>query len=219
MTRQESPGSNELPSSHERAGRWDAAYQRRGVESVSWYQPVPAVSLELIERLDVPPTASVIDIGGGGSLLAHELMQRGFSDVTVLDISGSALDASRERIGKDATITFVKADLLAWAPSRKYDLWHDRAVYHFLVTDRDRETYARTLRKALVPGGLAILGTFAPDGPSMCSGLPVRRYSPDDLSQSLGGTFDRLESLREEHITPRGSMQPFTWIAGRNRGA
>lgn len=219
MTRQESPGPNELLSSHERAGRWDAAYDRGGVESVSWYQAVPAVSLELMERLEVPPTASVIDVGGGGSPLAHELMQRGFSDVTVLDISGSALDASRERIGEDASITFVQADLLAWAPSRKYDVWHDRAVYHFLVTDGDRATYARTLRKALAPDGFAVVGTFALDGPSTCSGLPVRRYAADELSHSLGGTFEKLESVREEHVTPRGTVQPFTWIAGRNRRA
>lgn len=182
---------------------------------MSWYQPVPAVSLELIERLGVPPEAAVIDVGGGASLLADNLVARGFSDVTVLDISGSALDASRERTSAGAGITFVQADLLAWHPSRKYDLWHDRAVYHFLVGDDDRETYARTLREAIAPDGFVILATFALEGPPTCSGLPVRRYSAYELAETLGQTFHLVEALREEHATPRGSMQPFTWVAGR----
>ena len=197
-------------SPDEKAGRWDAAYAQRGVEGVSWYQPVPAVPLELIEALGVPRTAAVIDVGGGASLLADKLVRRGFSDVTVLDIASSALDATRQRIGARASVSFVQADLLTWRPSRRYDLWHDRAVFHFLVTDADRETYARTLREAVAPGGAVILATFAPDGPATCSGLPVLRYSIDDLGEILGGTFDQLESLREEHITPRGSTQPFT---------
>jgi len=208
---------NESSSSDDRAERWDAAYEQRGVDGVSWYQSVPTVSLKLIEQLGVPPEAAVIDVGGGASLLADNLVRRGFSDVTVLDISGSALDASRQRTSTGASITFMQADLLAWRPSRRYDLWHDRAVYHFLVADEDREAYARTLRQAIVPDGLVILATFAPDGPSTCSGLPVRRYSADGLAEIFGGAFGVVESLREEHVTPRGSRQPFTWVAGRPR--
>ena len=210
---------NESSSSDDRAERWDAAYEQRGVDGVSWYQSVPTVSLKLIEQLGVPPEAAVIDVGGGASLLADNLVRRGFSDVTVLDISGSALDASRQRTSTGASITFMQADLLAWRPSRRYDLWHDRAVYHFLVADEDREAYARTLRQAIVPDGLVILATFAPDGPSTCSGLPVRRYSADGLAEIFGGAFGVVESLREEHITPRGTMQPFTWVAARLRSA
>jgi len=208
---------NESSSSVDRAERWDAAYEQRGVDGVSWYQSVPTVSLKLIEQLGVPPEAAVIDVGGGASLLADNLVRRGFSDVTVLDISGSALEASRQRTSAGASITFMRANLLAWRPSRRYDLWHDRAVYHFLVVDEDREAYARTLRQAIVPDGLVILATFAPDGPSTCSGLPVRRYSADGLAEIFGGAFDVVESLREEHVTPRGSRQPFTWVAGRLR--
>ena len=208
---------NESSSSDDRAEPWDAAYEQRGVDGVSWYQSVPTVSLKLIEQLGVPPEAAVIDVGGGASLLADNLVRRGFSDVTVLDISGSALDASRQRTSTGASITFMQADLLAWRPSRRYDLWHDRAVYHFLVVDEDREAYARTLRQAIVPDGLVILATFAPDGPSTCSGLPVRHYSADGLAEIFGGVFGVVESLREEHVTPRGSRQPFTWVAGRLR--
>lgn len=208
---------NEPLSSEARAGRWDAEYERRGVEGVSWYQPTPAASLELIERLGVPRTAALVDVGGGASLLSDNLVQLGFSDVTVLDVSRTALDAARHRIGEPSGVIFVRADVLVWRPSRRYGLWHDRAVYHFLATDEDRETYARTLVKAVLPGGFVILGTFAPDGPPTCSGLPVRRYSVESLSKIVGDRFDRIESLREEHITPRGAMQPFTWVAGRIR--
>jgi trans-aconitate methyltransferase len=173
------------------------------------------MSLQLIDALRVPPTAAVIDVGGGASSLADRLVRRGYADVTVLDISRSALDASRGRLADPASVSCLHDDLLAWRPSRRYDLWHDRAVYHFLVDEKDRQTYARTLRNALAPGGFVILATFAPDGPSTCSGLPVVRYSEDALAQTLGATVGQFEVRREEHITPQGSMQPFTWIAGR----
>lgn len=207
----------EPQSLDERAEHWDAAYETRGVEGVSWYQPLPAVSLELVEALRVPPTAAVIDVGGGASTLGDHLVERGFSDVTVLDVSGPALDASRRRIGDDAGVSFLRADLLDWRPKRTYDLWHDRAVYHFLVAEEDRQAYLRALRSALARGGYVIVATFAVDGPPTCSGLPVSRYSVDALVETFGGSFEELESRREEHTTPRGSIQPFTWVAGRMR--
>src|SRR5262249_50947443 len=147
--------------------------------------------------------------------LASHLVRLGYSDVTVLDVSRSALDASRGRLADPESVIYVHDDLLSWQPSRRYELWHDRAVFHFLVDEEDRQTYARTLRSALAHGGFVILATFAPDGPPMCSGLPVVRYSADTLADTLGATFERLEVRREEHTTPRGSTQPFTWIAGR----
>ena len=109
----------------------------------------------------------------------------------------------------------VRADILEWDPDRRFGLWHDRAVFHFLVTDADRARYLGTLRRALAPGGALIVGTFAADGPETCSGLPVQRYSAEELSASLGESFEPLESRREEHITPRGAVQAFTWVAGR----
>ena len=202
-------------SSEERAARWDSAYEQRGVGGVSWYQRTPEASLQLIDALRVPPTAAVIDVGGGASSLADHLVRRGYSDVTVLDVSRSALDRSRGQLADPASVSYVHDDLLRWHPPRQYDLWHDRALYHFLVDEKDRQRYAKTLRSALATGGFVIVATFAPDGPSMCSGLPVVRYSPDALAEALGTTFELLEVRREEHVTPRGSMQPFTWIAGR----
>jgi SAM-dependent methyltransferase len=175
------------------------------------------MSLELIEALRTPRDAAVVDIGGGASRLVDCLVDRGFGDLTVLDVSVSALEEVRSRLG-DSPVFLLHEDLLDWQPDRQYDLWHDRAVFHFLVTEADRQTYLEKLREALRPGGSLILGTFALDGPEVCSGLPVTRYSADDLSHMLGSTFEPVQTRRELHTTPRGSVQPFTWLAGRIRG-
>jgi SAM-dependent methyltransferase len=148
-------------SSEERAARWDSAYDQRGVGGVSWYQRTPEASLQLIDALRVPPAAAVIDVGGGASSLADHLVRRGYSDVTVLDVSRSALDRSRGQLADPASVSYVHDDLLRWHPPRQYDLWHDRALYHFLVDEKDRQTYAKTLRSALATGGFVIVATFA----------------------------------------------------------
>ncbi len=184
---------------------------------MSWYQAVPEVSLELVDVLAIPRDAAVIDVGGGASFLVDELLARGFHDLTVLDLSASALDATRRRLPADAPVLCVHADLLTWEPDRRYDLWHDRAVFQFLVAASDRVTYVATMRRAVVSGGNVIVGTFAEDGPEVCSGLPVDRYSAADLSAALGDSFDVLATRRERHVTPRGAAQPFTWVAGSVR--
>jgi cyclopropane fatty-acyl-phospholipid synthase-like methyltransferase len=171
--------------------------------------------LELIEELHIPRDAAVIDIGGGASLLADCLVERHFSDVTVLDLSEAALRESQHRLGGSHVIR-LHEDVLHWDPPRRYDLWHDRALFHFLVTDTDRRRYVETMYAALRPGGFVILATFAADGPELCSGLPVTRYSVKDLSLVLDETFDVLVTRREVHTTPHGASQPFTWLAGRN---
>jgi SAM-dependent methyltransferase len=196
------------------AEHWDDAYSRRGVGGVSWYQAVPAVSLALVDALGVARDAAVLDVGGGGSLLADELVRRRFTDVTVLDVSAVALEATRGRLPADAPVRCVRANVLEWEPDRRYDVWHDRAVFHFLVDEPGRERYVDTLRRALVPGGGVIVGSFAEDGPEVCSGLPVQRYSATDLATALGDGFQLAETRREAHVTPRGVTQPFTWVAG-----
>ncbi|MGZ4372208.1 MAG: class I SAM-dependent methyltransferase [Gaiellaceae bacterium] len=204
-------------SSDPRALLWDSVYDARGASGVSWYQAVPSVSLELIESLHVPRDAAVIDIGGGASFLADSLVELGYSDVTVLDVSASALEQGRRRLGDDARTSRLHEDLLSWHPLRRYDVWHDRAVFHFLVKAGDRERYFRTLLSAVRPGGVVMLATFAPDGPDHCSGLPVARYSAEDLAEVIGDAFEPVHVRREEHITPQGVIQPFTWVAGRIR--
>ena len=164
-----------------RADHWDAAYSTRGVDGVSWYQAVPEVSLELVDALDISRDAAVIDVGGGASFLVDELLARGFSDLTVLDLSVSALDATRQRLPADAPVRCVHADLLTWEPDRRYDLWHDRAVFHFLVAQSDRDRYVATLTRAVVPGGNVIVGTFAEDGPDVLR--PPRRSLLGDRSE------------------------------------
>jgi SAM-dependent methyltransferase len=195
------------------ARRWDATYDARG-PTVSWYQAEPRVSLELIEALRVPRDAAVLDVGGGTSFLADRLLERGFSDVTVLELSSTALELVRRRL-PDLPVRLLHQDLMSWKPARRYDLWHDRAVFHFLVEETDRRRYLERLDAAVAPGGAVIVGTFASDGPETCSGLPVARFSANDLAATLGERFELLHAHREEHTTPRGAVQPFTWVAGR----
>jgi trans-aconitate methyltransferase len=199
----------------ETARHWDAAY-RGGADQVSWYQDEARVSLELIDRLKLALDAPIIDIGGGASPLTADLLDRGHHDLTVLDISRHALDTAREQLEARAEeVTWVHADLRNWHPTGTYQLWHDRAVLHFLTDPQDQRTYTDLLARALVPGGHAIIATFAPDGPARCSGLPVVRYSAENLSALLGTDFDLSEKRHETHQTPSGSIQPFAWIAAR----
>lgn len=199
------------------AGFWDGVYRARGVDGVSWFQAEPATSLELVAALDVPPSAAVLDVGAGASLLVDGLVERGFEDVTVLDVSEEALGAVSRRLPSSSGVHLERADLLAWAPRRCYDLWHDRAVFHFLVGEADRRRYLDVLRTATTPSAAVVLGTFAPDAPEKCSGLPVVRYSVESLAEVLGSAFELVAERREEHVTPRGAVQPFTWVAGRMR--
>jgi trans-aconitate methyltransferase len=172
------------------------------------------VSLELVDLLGITPEAGVIDVGGGASVLIDALLHRGFADLTVLDISEAALQASRERVGADAPVEWIAHDLLTWEPTRRYDLWHDRAVFHFL-SGEELQVYRDLLHRVVAPRGYVVMATFAPDGPEWCSGLPVTRYGADQLMDTLGGEFEMVGQLREVHMTPSGATQPFTWIAGR----
>jgi len=195
---------------------WDATYEAKGSQGVSWYQAVPKVALDLIRQLEVLADAPVIDVGGGESLLVDNLLIQGFSDVTVLDLSKVALDEAHQRT-PSAQARWVQADVRSWAPARTYGLWHDRAVFHFLVEPDDRAAYLRTLMAATSPGSAVIVATFAPTGPETCSGLPVVRYSSPALAEALGPRFELLATQQEEHTTPSGGVQPFTWVAGRRR--
>lgn len=198
------------------AAHWDERYGTVGSTRVSWYEPEPTVSLDLLDRLGVDARHSVIDVGGGASTLVDHLLARGHDDLAVLDLSSVALDECRRRTGDPSAVTWMAGDLLAWAPPRRWHVWHDRAVLHFLTTDDERATYAQALADALEPGGAFVLGAFAPDGPTHCSGLEVRRQSFEDLSE-LVGPADVLERRHHMHRTPSGGEQSFNWIAGRLR--
>ncbi|HUY57691.1 MAG TPA: class I SAM-dependent methyltransferase [Candidatus Micrarchaeaceae archaeon] len=201
------------------AGRhWDAVYQSADPTRVSWYQAEPVVSLELIESAATPTAAALIDVGGGASKLVDRLIARGFRDLSVLDVSARAIASAQSRLGREAdSVSWIRADLLAWRPTRQYDLWHDRAVFHFLVGDAERELYLSRVRAGVAPGGKVVVATFAADGPDRCSNLPVCRYGPDDLVREFGSGFEPIATRREEHITPGGTIQPFTWVVLRHR--
>lgn len=193
---------------------WSGVYRTRAVDEVSWYQAVPAVSLELIAEAGVTDDSAIIDVGGGASSLAENLLGRGYGDLTVLDVSGDALAAARDHLGERAgQVRWIEADLLQWQPDRAYDLWHDRAVFHFLTGPAERERYLETLRAALAPA--VVVGTFAADGPDRCSGLPTSRYDPDRLAAEFPA-YELLTRRREEHHTPAGVLQPFTWALLRH---
>jgi SAM-dependent methyltransferase len=197
---------------------WEAVYRTSGVRDVSWYQPEPEVSLELIDELGVGRDDAILDVGGGGSSLAARLLARGFSDI-VFDVSSRALELAREDLGAEAArVHWIARDLLRWSPQRRYDLWHDRAVLHFLVEGAERERYLETLRSATRGGAKVVIGTFAADGPARCSGLPVARYDVDGLASAVGDAFVTRTTRREEHRTPGGSVQPFTWVAFERTG-
>jgi len=204
-----------MPQSH-RAAHWDAAYAR-GDATCSWYQQQPTMSLRMLEAAGVTAADSLIDVGGGASVLAGTLLDRGFGDVTVLDISPAAINYARDQLGpRAAAVHWLTEDLLTWQPARAWRVWHDRAVYHFLTAAVDQDQYRQALEAATQSGSVVVLGCFAPDGPPSCSGLPVARYTAAELAARLDG-WTLISQAREEHRTPAGIMQPFTWAALRKR--
>lgn len=198
-----------------RRQHWEAVYQQKAPTEVSWYQSEPEMSLSLIEELGLAHDAPVLDVGGGTSTLVDSLVDRGFTDVSVLDLSKTALETSRRRLGDRPEAKWIQADVLEWRPQASIDLWHDRAVFHFLINPADQAKYFSVMRAALGPGGAVILGTFAAGGPESCSGLPVAHYGAAELASSLGGSFRIMATRREAHTTPSGAIQPFNWIAAR----
>jgi len=199
------------------AAHWDAAYAQ-GDDTHSWFEKHPDMSLRMLGSAGISAADALIDVGGGASLLARALLDRGFGDLTVLDISAAGMQHARACLGPRADqVHWLTADVLRWHPRRRYQAWHDRAVYHFLTAGEYRQQYLHTLDAATAPGAIAVFGCFAPDGPQQCSGLPVARYSPAQLARQAGTKWLLISQDREEHITPTGTIQPFTWIALRRQ--
>jgi SAM-dependent methyltransferase len=203
-----------------RKAHWENVYTTKSETEVSWFQENPAPSLELIALAGLPADATIIDIGGGASRLVDALVERKFGQITVLDLSAAALDAAKARLGdRGAGVEWVVADVTTWEPSQTYDLWHDRAAFHFLTAASDRSAYVRHLKKAVRSGGHVIIGTFALDGPERCSGLPVMRYDAGMLGAILGNDFRLIDSRRHDHSTPWGAVQRFQFSTFRRRSA
>lgn len=200
-------------SQSEVRAHWDAAYRELSPTGVSWFEPQASLSLALVDQLQLPVDTPIVDVGGGASRFVDGLLTRGFSDVTVLDLSEEALAAARERLGPRASeVHWINEDLLRWKPNRQFGLWHDRALYHFLTDQADQDRYVELLRASARVPGYVVLATFAPDGPEFCSGLPVVRYGLDELAGRLGERFKVIGGCRDPHVTPSGQVQPFTWI-------
>lgn len=191
---------------------WEHVFTSKAPTDVSWYQPRPAVSLDFIAASGVGPNARILDVGGGASTLVDSLLERGFSDVTVLDIAEAGLDRAKARLGPLARrARWLLADITTFEPTDRWDLWHDRAAFHFLVDASARAGYRRALRAGLAPGGHFVIATFGPHGPTKCSGLDVCRYGPDALAAELGVEFALQESRVERHRTPAGAVQEFIY--------
>jgi SAM-dependent methyltransferase len=203
-----------------RQAHWENVYTTKGEKEVSWFQENPAPSLELIALTRLPEDAAIIDIGGGTSRLVDDLRARRFHRLTVLDLSGAALAAAKERLGKSgAEVQWVIADVTKWEPEQTYDLWHDRAAFHFLTDHADQSAYVDRIKRAVKPGGHVIIGTFAPDGPERCSGLPIVRHDAGTLAKILGSDFVLIDTRRHDHATPWGAIQHFQFSTFRRASA
>jgi len=196
---------------------WDDVHVNRLVDGVSWWQFVPRLSLDLIEAAGLGPADPILDVGAGWSTLVDHLVQRGHRDLTAIDLSATALQAARDRMGPSgSSVVLEVADVLDLHPGRRFGLWHDRAVFHFLTRQADRDAYRASLERSLGPPGWVVVATFGPEGPDRCSGLPVVRYTHADLAAEFPG-FQLVATSGEDHLTPWGSTQQFTAVLLRRR--
>jgi SAM-dependent methyltransferase len=203
-----------------RREHWDRVYAAKKVVDLTWFQHEPTTSLSLVHGTGLKRQARVLDVGGGTSGFSSFLLQEGYRHVSVLDVSGRALAIAKAQLGPQAKeVEWFEADLLDFEPPHRWDLWHDRAVFHFLTSKEDRDAYCRVLSRGLEPGGHLIIAAFAPAGPSRCSGLDVVRYSPESLGSVLGPEYQLRGSVKEAHQTPTGGTQEFlySWFRREER--
>ncbi|KWV47139.1 SAM-dependent methyltransferase [Bradyrhizobium macuxiense] len=199
-----------MTQSSDRQSHWQTVYLSKGEQQVSWSQADPQPSLRLIESVAASRDASIIDVGGGASRLVDALLKDGFHALTVLDLSEAALASAKERVGAAGDgVRWIAGDATVWQPQHAFDIWHDRAAFHFLVEEADRAAYVDRLHRGVRAGGHAVIGTFALDGPEKCSGLPVQRYDPVTLSRTIGPAFELVAQEPHRHVTPWGATQSF----------
>jgi len=197
---------------------WESIYQTKEPNEVSWYQEKPETSLNLISETGIEKNAKIIDVGAGASELVDNLLALGFRNITALDVSSNALNESKKRLGdRTNNVKWIVSDLREFETNDRYDLWHDRAVLHFLTEEEDIRRYKELVRTYLKPKGYVIVSTFSVNGPKRCSGLDVRQYSEDSMKTLFTG-FEHIKSFEEEHLTPWGSSQIFIWGVFRKRG-
>jgi 2-polyprenyl-3-methyl-5-hydroxy-6-metoxy-1,4-benzoquinol methylase len=195
-----------------RKAHWENVYQTKEFHQVGWFQSQPNVSLDLIYDLAVPKNAKIIDVGAGESYLVDHLLKNGFTNIQVLDISSSAIEKAKHRLGENSKkINWIVSDILEFENNKSFEIWHDRAVFHFLLKKEEIEQYVENAKNWIIQGGHLIIGTFSEKGPDKCSGLPVRRYSINELEATFLPYFKRIKALNIDHITPSGQVQNYSF--------
>jgi SAM-dependent methyltransferase len=198
----------------ERKNHWNKIYQTKELKDVSWFQPVPETSVDFVKQFNLPFSAKIIDIGGGDSLFVDHLLELGYRDVTVLDISEVALEKAKQRLGvKAGLVKWIVADAANFSPTGQYDFWHDRAAFHFLTKENEIDHYISALRKGIKPSGILILGTFSEQGPKKCSGIEIKQYSELSMTERLQKFFDKIKCITVDHRTPFNTIQNFLFCS------
>ena len=198
----------------DRKKHWENIYQTKDLKDVSWYQPTPTTSLDFLKQFNIPTTAKIIDIGGGDSFLVDHLLDLGYTDLTVLDISAASLDRAKQRLGDRATkVKWIVADAATFKPTEQYDFWHDRAAFHFLTQEQEITNYIDTIQKSIKPTGILVIGTFSEEGPKKCSGIEIKQYSETTMTDRLKKFFEKVKCITVDHKTPFDTIQNFIFCS------
>lgn len=202
--------------SFDRKKHWETIYQTKELKEVSWFQPIPETSLEFFKQFNVPTTAKVIDIGGGDSFLVDHLLDLGYQDISVLDISAAAIDRAKLRLGEKATkVKWIVADIATFMPTTQYDFWHDRAAFHFLTNEQEISNYIQTAEQGISTTGVLVIGTFSEQGPRKCSGIEIKQYTETTLTDRLKMFFEKIKCITVDHKTPFDTIQNFVFCSFR----
>ena len=200
----------------DRKKHWENIYQTKELKDVSWFEPTPETSLDFIKQFNVPTTAKVIDIGGGDSFLVDHLLDLGYQDISVLDISSAAIDRAKQRLGNKAkNVTWIVSDAANFKPIEKYDFWHDRAAFHFLTDEQEISNYLHTAEQNINSEGVLVIGTFSEQGPKKCSGIDIKQYSETTMTNRLKIFFDKIKCITVDHKTPFDTIQNFIFCSFR----
>lgn len=200
----------------DRKKHWENIYQTKELKEVSWFQPTPETSLDFFKQFSVPITAKVIDIGGGDSFLVDHLLDLGYQDISVLDISTAAIDRAKQRLGDKAkNVKWIVADAATFKPTEKYDFWHDRAAFHFLTDEQEISNYLKTAQENINPTGVLVIGTFSEQGPNKCSGIEIKQYSETTMTDRLKEFFEKIKCITVDHATPFNTIQNFVFCSFR----
>ncbi|MBL7744888.1 MAG: methyltransferase [Chitinophagaceae bacterium] len=202
----------------DRKSHWENIYDTKTEQEVSWFQPYPKTSVEFLELFKLPLTANIIDIGGGDSHLVDVLLDKGYENIWVLDISANAIERAKKRLGERADkVHWVVSDVIAFEPPVAFDFWHDRAAFHFLTTEEKINKYVSIAEHAIKKDGYLVLGTFSEQGPKKCSGLEIKQYSEASMSSRFEASFERIKCIQEDHVTPFNTTQNFLFCSFKRK--